>query len=102
MVGDEGLEPPTPSLRPDPTGEFVQDDLAVPRFGVRVRPSGPPVYVLFSRRPRETKPTRITIGRVDGISLADARQRAWEKYLAVRRVLDVNGEKRRTAETRKA
>jgi hypothetical protein len=64
------------SLRPDPTGELVQGDPAVPGFGVRVRPSGTLVYVLFSRRPSETKPTRIAIGSLDGTSLADARQRA--------------------------
>jgi hypothetical protein len=64
------------SLRPDPTGEFVQGDPAVRGFDVRVRPFETPVYVLFSRRPGGTKPTRITIGNLDGTSLADDRQRA--------------------------
>ena len=76
MAGDEGLEPPIPSPRPDRSGEFVQGDLAAPGFDMRVRPSGTRVYVLFSRWPGETKPARITIGRLDGISFVDARQRA--------------------------
>jgi integrase len=90
------------ALRPDPAGEYHQGDLAVPGFAVRVRPSGTRVYVLFKRRPGETKPTKITIGRIDVISLADARQRAREETAAVRRGVDVNAEKRRQAEVRAA
>jgi integrase len=89
------------ALRPDPAGEFVQGDLAVPGFGVRVRPSGTPAYVLAKRMPGDTKPTRITIGRITDISLADARDRAREAAKAVRQGVDVNAEKRREAVARK-
>jgi integrase len=90
------------ALRPDPAGEFVQGDLAVPGFGVRVRPSGTPAYVLAKRMPGDTKPTRITIGRITDISLTDARDRAREAARAVRQGVDVNAEKRREAVARKA
>jgi integrase len=89
------------ALHPEPAGEFVQGDLAVPGFGVRVRPSGTPVYVLAKRMPGDTKPTRITIGRVTDISLADARDRAREAAKAIRQGLDVNAEKRREAIARR-
>src|ERR1041385_2328412 len=89
------------ALRPDPAGEFVQGDLAVPGFGVRVRPTGTPSYVLAKRMPGESKPTRITIGRVSDISLADARERARDASKAVRLGVNVNAEKRRVAADRK-
>src|SRR5438067_1811163 len=89
------------ALHPDPAGEFVQGDLAVPGFGVRVRTSGAPVYVLAKRMPGDRKPTRITIGRTTDISLAEARERAREASKAVRQGIDVNAEKRREALARK-
>jgi integrase len=82
------------SLRPD-TAEYIQGDLAVPGLGVRVRPTGGAVYVLMKRLPGATKPTRITIGRVDDISLAEAREKAREVAAALRRGVNVNAEKRR-------
>jgi hypothetical protein len=38
--GTPGYPVPGRALRPDPSGEFIQGDLAVPGFGVRVRSSG--------------------------------------------------------------
>ena len=61
------------SLKPDPSGEYVQGDLSLPGFGVRVRPTGAPAYVLLKRMPGETRPTRVTLGRVDTLTLAQAR-----------------------------
>lgn len=89
------------SLHPDPAGEFVQGDLALPGFGVRVRPSGAPVYIITKRLPGDTKPTRITIGRVGDISLGEARERARSDAAAVRRGIDVNAQKRRDAAAQK-
>jgi integrase len=89
------------ALRPDPAGEFVQGDLSVPGFGVRVRSTGTPVYIVMKRLPGDTKPTRVTIGRVSDISLAEARERARTTSAAVRRGIDVNAEKRRGARAQK-
>jgi integrase len=89
------------SLRPD-ADEYVQGDLAVPGLGVRVRPSGSPVYVVMRRLAGEAKPRRVTLGRVGDISLADAREKAREATAALRRGVDVNAEKRRETIARKA
>ncbi|HVB18219.1 MAG TPA: integrase arm-type DNA-binding domain-containing protein [Stellaceae bacterium] len=90
------------SLRPDPAGEYVQGDLSLPGFGVRVRPTGAPAYVLMKRLPGETKPTRVTLGRVDTLTLAQAREAAREAAVAVKKGVDVNVEKRRDLIARKA
>jgi integrase len=89
------------ALRSDPAGEFVQGDLSVPGFGVRVRPTGNPVYIVTKRLPGDVKPTRVTIGRVTDISLADAREKARTASAAVRQGVDVNAEKRREAAAQK-
>jgi integrase len=89
------------SLRPDSAGEYVQGDMALPGFGVRVRPTGAPTYVLMKRLPGETKPTRVTIGRTDVLTLARARQLAREAVAAVKQGVNVNAEKRREQLVRK-
>jgi integrase len=88
------------ALKHDPAGEYIQGDLIAQGFGVRVRPAGDPVYVLVKRRPGETKPTRVTIGKVRDITLAEARQHATEAATAIRRGVDVNAEKRATRKPR--
>jgi integrase len=89
------------SLRPDPAGEYVQGDLSLPGFGVRVRPTGAPSYVLLKRMPGETRATRVTLGRVDTLTLAKARDLARDAAVAVKSGVDVNGEKRRDLIARK-
>lgn len=89
------------SLKPDPAGEYVQGDLSLPGFGVRVRPTGAPSYVLMKRIPGDTKPTRVTLGRIDTLSLAKARDLARDASAAVRQGVDVNAEKRRDLIARK-
>jgi len=89
------------SLKPDPAGEYVQGDTQVPGFGVRVRPTGAAVYIVAKRLPGEAKATRVTLGRVGAITLAEAREKAREAAAAVRQGVDVNAEKRRGAEARK-
>jgi integrase len=83
------------ALRPDSAGEYIQGDTQVPGLGVRVRPSGTASYVVMKRLPGEAKPTRITLGRIDDLSLQDARQRAREAITATRQGVRVNAEKRR-------
>jgi integrase len=90
------------ALRPDPAGEFIQGDLAVPGFGVRVRLAGSPVFVVMRRLAGDAKPTRVTIGRVGEIALADARDKAREATAALRRGVDVNAQKRQEELARRA
>jgi hypothetical protein len=86
MAGATGLEPATSGVTGRRSNQLsyapaASTEAGTPTLpsegcqGVRVRSSGTPVYVLFSRPLGETKPTRITIGRLDGVSPADARQR---------------------------
>jgi integrase len=89
------------ALRPDPAGgEYVQGDTQVPGFGVRVRPGAAPVYVVAKRRAGDTKPVRVTIGRVGEISLAKARDEARAAIAALRLGVDVNSEKRQARDRR--
>jgi integrase len=83
------------ALRPDPKGEYIQGDTQVPGLGVRVRPSGGASYVVMKRLPGEAKPTRITLGRVDDLSLQDAREKARQAITATRQGVRLNAEKRR-------
>src|SRR5437667_9479701 len=83
------------SLRPDPAGEYVQGDTQVPGFGVRVREHGTKTYTLMKRRPGIAAPPRVTLGKVDEISLAEAREKAREAIAALRRGFDVNAKKPR-------
>jgi integrase len=82
------------ALKPD-TGEYIQGDLQVPGLGVRVRPSGAASYVVMKRLPGQTKPTRITLGRVGDLTLQDAREKARDAIAATRQGVRVNAEKRR-------
>jgi integrase len=86
------------SLRPDPEGEYIQGDTQVPGFGVRVRPSGSAAYVVLKRLPGDTKPTRVTLGRVGDITLQEAREKARGAAAAVRQGIDVNLQKRKAFE----
>lgn len=90
------------NLKPDPAGEYIQGDLATPGFGIRVRATGAASYVVMKRMPGESKPTRVTLGRVGTLTLAEARERAREATTAVRQGVDVNAEKRREQIARKA
>src|SRR5438045_2075806 len=90
------------ALKPDPAGEFVQGDLAMPGFGVRVRTAGSPVYILMKRASGDKKPTRVTLGRVIDMKLADARQRARDAAAELRQGVDVNTQKRQRRIARKA
>jgi integrase len=90
------------ALRPDPAGEYIQGDTQVPGFGVRVRPSGTAAYVVMKRLPGDTKPTRVTLGRVGDITLQEAREKARGAISAVRQGINVNRAKRRALEERSA
>ena len=59
-------------------------------------------YVVMKRMPGETRPTRVTIGRTDLLTLSKARELAREAVAAVRHGVDVNAEKRREQLARKA
>src|SRR5207253_7408712 len=91
------------SLKPDPGGgEYIQGDTQVPGFGIRVRASGTHAYIVTKRLPGDTKPTRVTLGRVGEITLQEARERARGTIAAVRQGVDVNQAKREAVAGRRA
>jgi integrase len=90
------------SLKPDPGGEYIQGDTQVPGFGIRVRPSGKHAYIVMKRLPGDTKPTRVTLGRVGEITIQEARERARGAVAAVRQGVDVNRAKREAVAGRRA
>src|SRR5438874_1383051 len=90
------------ALRPDPEGEYIQGDTQVPGFGVRMRASGSAAYVVMKRLPGDTKPTRVTLGRVGEITLQEAREKARGAAAAVRQGIDVNQQKRQALAGRRA
>jgi integrase len=90
------------ALRSDPAGEYIQGDTQVPGFGVRVRASGSVAYVVMKRLPGDTKPTRVTLGRVGEITLQEARDKARGAAAAIRQGIDVNQQKRQALAGRRA
>jgi integrase len=70
-----------------PTGkQYDVMDLSVPGFGVRV--TGVVTFILFTRFPGSSNPTRRAIGQYPAISLETARQRAREWRDLIRRGID--------------
>jgi integrase len=68
------------SLKPAPSGKrFEQFDKAIPSFGVRVTDKGHKTFVVYTRWPGSSAPTRREVGDAKKLSLADARKtaRAW-------------------------
>ena len=64
------------TLRPDPKGgDVIYFDAEIPRFGVRVKPSGVKSYVLQYRN-KFGQARRTTIGRVGDLTPEEARKRA--------------------------
>ena len=66
-------------LKPAATGTRQEYwDSKVPGFGVRVTDTGAKSYVLYTRFPPSTNPTRRAIGDAGRLGLAAARRIAWE------------------------
>lgn len=64
------------ALQPDPSGkDVIYFDAEIPRFGVRVKPSGVKSYVLQYRN-KYAQARRFTIGRVGDLTPTQARERA--------------------------
>ena len=64
------------ALQPDPAGrDVIHFDAEIPRYGVRVKPSGVKTYVLQYRN-KFGQARRFTIGRVGDLTPAQARDRA--------------------------
>lgn len=73
------------SLKPASKGRRYQVmDAQVPGFGVRVTDNGTRTFILRTRYPGSENPARREIGRVDVMSLADARDKAkrWRELIA--------------------
>jgi integrase len=78
-------------------------DALVPGLAVRVMPSGQRSFVLVTRFPGRTNPTRRALGTYGAITLDTARERARMWLDLIRRGIDpqVEEERQRTAELRK-
>jgi integrase len=78
-------------------------DAIVPGLAVRVMPTGRRSFVLVTRFPGRTNPTRRSLGAYGAITLDMARERARVWLDLIRRGIDpqVEEERRRTAELRK-
>jgi integrase len=61
-----------------PTGKWPREtyDAALPGFGVRTMPSGIKTWLLTYQRPGETRRTKVSLGNVETLTLAKARQKA--------------------------
>lgn len=92
------------SLKPAPKGQRYQVmDAQVPGFGVRVTDNGTRTFILRTRFPTSNNPTRREIGRVDVMTLADAREKAkkWRALVAKGVDPSVQEERDRAAEIQK-
>src|SRR5215472_7520797 len=85
------------SIKPDPKREFTVGDIRAAGLGIRVRPTGDPVYVVNVRRPGSRKMYRVTLGKAQGpdrLGLAEARDAAEVAATAVRAGRDFTAEMR--------
>jgi integrase len=80
---DRGLKALKPQAAP-----YNQMDDQVTAFGVRVRPTGEVIFIMYRRFPGSNKPTRRKIGRYPEMSLKDARIIADEWNAKIRRGID--------------
>jgi integrase len=82
------------ALRPDPDGrDVIHFDSAVPRFGVRVKPSGVKSYVLQYRN-KFGRLRRFTLARVGDLTPEQARERAGKLRAAIADGADPSGERK--------
>jgi integrase len=83
------------ALRPDANGrDLIYFDAEIPRFGVRVKPSGVKSYI-YQYRNQYGRLRRITIGRVGGGLTPDqARNRALKLRTSIADGADPSGERR--------
>ena len=58
------------------------------KFGARTFPNGEVVFIIYCRMPGSRKPTRRKLGRFPEMSLDDARTKAEEWLLKIRRGID--------------
>jgi integrase len=86
-----------------PGSTYDVPDALVPGLAVRVMPSGARTFVLTTRYPGRTNPTRRSLGAYGAITLDTARERARVWIGLIRRGIDpaIEDERQRTAELRK-
>lgn len=82
------------ALRPDPGGrDVIHFDGEIPRFGVRVKPSGVKSYMLQYRN-KFGRLRRITLARVGDLTPEQARERAVKLRAAIADGADPSGERK--------
>ena len=92
------------ALKPARAGErYDVMDTVVPGFGVRVSDKGRRTFVLTTRYPGSSNPTRRAIGVLGEVGLAEARQKARGWLELIRQGIDPRAleERQRAAEQRK-
>ena len=84
------------SLRPAASGKrYMALDALVPGLAVRVTDKGTRTYVLTTRYPGSSNPTRRALGEVGELGLAEARQKAREWLSQIGMGVDPTAEARR-------
>jgi Arm domain-containing DNA-binding protein len=90
---DRGLN----ALRPAEAGtRYEIMDTDAPGLGIRVTDKGQRTFILLTRYPGSTNPTRRALGEYKAISLEQARQKAREWQDLIRRGIDPKDEEKRT------
>lgn len=95
------------ALKPAPAGKrYDLMDALVPGFGVRVtdradgkRKAAQRTFILVSRFPGKSNPTRRALGEYGALTLEDAREKARDWHEMIRRGVDPADEERRAVET---
>jgi integrase len=93
---DRGLK----ALRPaEPGTRYEIMDTDVPGLGIRVTDKGQRTFILLTRYPGSTNPTRRALGEYNVISLEQARQKAREWQELIRRGIDPKDQEKRARDS---
>ncbi|MBX4858759.1 integrase arm-type DNA-binding domain-containing protein [Rhizobium bangladeshense] len=88
------------AIKPDPTKRLEISDVRVPALKLQVTPAGAKTWVLRYRLGAQIK--KFTIGRVEAVTLAEAREQADAALKLVKQSIDPGAAKKADAEEKKA